>query len=117
VNIYIICPVRSASEEQTAEAQRYVEKLEKEGNTVFFPPRDVDQDHPDGARHIVEAELAAIASAHEVHIFWDKTSTGSHFDLGAALALNKPIKLIRSFVPDGTEKSYEKVIRAKEDSQ
>jgi nucleoside 2-deoxyribosyltransferase len=113
MNIYIICPVRSASEKQTAEAQRYVEQLEQEGHTVYFPLRDVDQDHPDGARHIVEAELTAIRQSHEVHIFWDKTSKGSHFDLGAALALGKPIRLIRSFIPDGADKSYEKVIRAK----
>jgi nucleoside 2-deoxyribosyltransferase len=113
MNIYIICPVRSASEEQIADARKHVETLEKEGHTVFFPPRDVDQDHPDGARHIVEAELAAIQQSHEVHIFWDKNSKGSHFDLGAALALGKPVKLIRSFIPDGADKSYEKVIRAK----
>jgi hypothetical protein len=113
LNIYIICPVRSASAGQTAAAMKHVELLEKEGHTVYFPPRDVNQDHPDGANHIVEAELAAIRESQEVHIFWDKSSTGSHFDLGAALALNKPIKLITSFVTDGPEKSYEKVIRAK----
>lgn len=50
--------------------------------------------------------------ADEVHIIWDVNSKGSHFDLGMAFALGKPIHLIEALQPDTEGKSYLKVIQA-----
>lgn len=108
-NIYIICPVRVASESQSSEILRYVLKLETERYEVFYPLRDAPQESETGLE-IVQTELEAIRKADEVHIFWDVNSKGSHFDLGMAIALRKPLRLISSFQKDIDGKSYEKVI-------
>ena len=112
MNVYIICPVRLATPETTVKVEEYVKKLETNGHEVFWPQRDVAQDS-DGL-HIVNVELDAIATADEVHVFWDKNSKGSHFDLGAAMALDKPVRLIHSFFEDDPKETYEKVIKLKE---
>ena len=46
-----------------------------------------------------------------VDIFWDKTSSGSHFDLGMAIMKNKPIKLVKTYQEDSAGKSYVKVMK------
>lgn len=90
MRIYIVCPVRiGVSKAATA----YVEKLEAQGHTVFYPPRDVDQHDPTGLS-ICTSERTAILNSDEVHTFYDARSQGIHFDLGMAFALNKPIKII-----------------------
>jgi len=112
MKVYLICPVRLATEHSTTFASSYVKRLEDNGHKVFWPQRDVNQSDPTGVK-IVETELDAIRDADEVHIIWNKNSVGSHFDLGAAMALNKPIFLAHSIYTDGDEKSYEKVIAIK----
>jgi len=110
MKIYLICPVRLSTPETAGVGKEYVQLAESEGHSVFYPLRNVEQaEWP--IWDIVDAEIEAIRTCDEVHIIWDATSRGSHFDLGAAMALGKPIKLIHSFLPDGPEKSYEKVIR------
>lgn len=108
MNVYIICPVRGMKNEYKPMMEGHVRDLEKYGHTVFYPPRDADQKAaPD---KLVESEILAIAEADEVHIFWDNNSYGSHFDLGVAMALSKPIQLVYSLV-SGSEHSYETVIK------
>jgi nucleoside 2-deoxyribosyltransferase len=110
MKIYLVCPVRNVTKEQIAEIDAYVEKIEKEGHEVHYPPRDVNQDDETGI-NIVEAHKNAMMECDRVDIFWDKTSTGSHFDLGMAFMSNKPIKLIRLYQEDSVGKSYVKVMK------
>lgn len=114
MKIYLICPVRMATEYTTDVAKYYVEKFESEGHAVFYPQRDVEQENDPTGLNIVETELQAIRECDAVYIIWNKDSKGSHFDLGAALALNKPVVLLKSIFPDPEGKSYEKVIKIKQ---
>lgn len=113
VNIYIICPVRNGTPPEVGE---HVAHLEAEGHRVHFPPRDVDQNDETGER-IVSEHFAAMRKADRVDVFWDSTSTGSHFDAGMAYALsttlvNGPdINFVHAFQEDREGKSYEKVLR------
>ena len=110
MRIYFICPVRRATNSTTQFAAGYVRKMEKEGHTIFWPQRDVNQKDPSGF-NIVMKERAAIKDADEVHIYWDNESKGSHFDLGMTIALDKRMVHVGSLVPDSSEKSYEKVMK------
>ncbi len=89
-NIYLIMPVRNADVNQHAACKAYCDTLESQGHIVHFPPRDAPQEDPTGAR-ICDVHRAAMERADEVHVLWDVESKGSHFDLGMAYALRKPI--------------------------
>ena len=108
--VYIICPVRNITQEQQKEIDEYVKKLEKEGISVHYPPRDVDQSDPLGF-DICSAHREALEESDEVHIFWDVNSKGSHFDLGMAFAFSKDVRLIQFYQNDNKGKSYLKVIK------
>jgi hypothetical protein len=109
LKVYIICPVRNAILQQTEGIGAYVAGLRREGHAVHFPVTDVPQDDPTGAA-ICRAHLAAMRDADEVHVFWDVSSFGSHFDLGMAYALGKRIVPVACYQPDGGSKSYWKVM-------
>jgi len=51
-------------------------------------------------------------SADIVYIVWDAESKGSHFDLGMAFAMHKPVFLVKALQPDPEGKSYLKVIKS-----
>ena len=98
---------------------RYVADLEKAGHKAHWPARgDTNQDDPVGLR-ICNDNLSAIKYADEIHIWWNKKSSGSLFDFGMAFALGKRIVLIN---PDlvwkiieeenrkGVIKSFNKVV-------
>lgn len=115
MKIYIICPVRNATPEQLAQQNDYRKKLESEGHSVFYPPRDAPQESKTGYE-IVESEAIAIIACDRIDIFWDITSKGEHFDLGmtymASKILGKKIiNIIKLYQPDPAEKSYMKVIK------
>ena len=111
MKIYIICPVRHASEDVTKRINDYVDKMEDEGHDVHFPPRDVEQNDPTGGYVICTKHGRAMYESDEVHIFWDRTSTGSHFDLGMAFFAQKRIRLVEVFGDDSEGKSYLKIIQ------
>jgi nucleoside 2-deoxyribosyltransferase len=90
MKIYLIMPVRLALVSAQIAANAYLKKLEAEGHSVHFPPRDAPQEDPTGQR-ICEVHRSAMEAADEVHVLWDIDSKGSHFDLGMAYALRKPI--------------------------
>lgn len=108
MKVYIICPVRRSTRKTTKLVSAYVEYLEQLGRDVFWPQRDVKQSL--SGTEIVKAELDAIRGADEIHILWDDKSLGSHFDLGATMAMNKPIRFVRTFRKSNARKTYEKVI-------
>lgn len=106
--IYLICPVRNGAA-HLSELANYVQGLERLGHTVHFPPRDVSQDDLTGA-NICAAHREAMQKANEVHVVWDVTSFGSHFDLGMAYALGKRIVAVDRIHPDAPGKSYWKAV-------
>lgn len=111
MKIYLICSVRNASPQAVMTAEAYVRELEAQGHTVHYPPRDVAQDDPSGAA-ICASHLAAMRQCDAVHVLWDVTSKGSHFDLGMAYALGTPLVPVRCDPEDTPGKSYWKVICA-----
>lgn len=111
--IYLICPVRNCSKEELTAIEKYVEKLESNGASVHFPPRDVCQDDDGCGMNICESHRKAMLNCDEVHVWWDVNSKGSHFDLGMAYMLQvfKPIKFVMSMPCEKTEhKSYTNVL-------
>jgi len=84
--IFVICPVRNADKATNEKILRYIERLEKQGHTVHWPPRDTDQSDPVGNK-ICLTNMTEIFKADEIHIWYDPASTGSHFDLGGVFML------------------------------
>lgn len=117
--IHIICPVRGITPEQKKEMEEYVKQLRADGHQVHYPPDSVDQTDPTGYR-ICAAHLASMTQADEVHLFWEISSSGSHFDLGMFFALRlilgvigkePKLVLVKNFQEDTPNKSYVKVIK------
>ena len=106
MNIYVLCPVRNGVPE---EARDYAIDMKARGHAVHFPPDDAPQDDPTG-NAICSVHLAAMKKCDRVDVFWDVTSKGSHFDLGMAYALGKPVQIMRLYQPDIEGKSYVKVM-------
>ena len=109
MKVYLICPVRCADPAVLERCAAYVESLERDGHTVHYPPRDVDQGDTTGLG-ICDAHLRAMEAADEVHVAWDVESKGSHFDLGMAFALRKDIRRVFTVHADTPGKSYWKVM-------
>ncbi|HTK60431.1 MAG TPA: hypothetical protein VL283_04510 [Candidatus Baltobacteraceae bacterium] len=80
-SVFLICPVRNASQEALDAANAYVADLETKGYSVHWPPRDTAQDDPVGLR-ICRDNGRALLAADEVHVWYDPASQGSVFDFG-----------------------------------
>lgn len=91
--IFLICPVRDANESQKNKMNQYIEQIEAQGNKIYYPARDTNQNDNIGFRICCD-NRKAIVEADEVHIFYDKTSQGSLFDLGMAFALNRNLTIV-----------------------
>ena len=109
MRIYLICPVRNCPAEISQFADDYVRRLESAGAQVHYPPRDVDQTDDGIGLAISQAHRAAMRECDEVHVIWDPTSFGSHFDFGMAFMLQAwrdvPI-VLASPVESTPNKSY-----------
>lgn len=120
--IFLICPIRFSPDEVQVKIEKYVKKKEDEGYIVHWPKRDTDQEDPRGTR-ICTDNLTAIYDADEIHIWYDKTSAGSHFDIGGlamlklVFGLDRKVVLVNPDAPDGQAKSFLKVIRDMEKMQ
>ena len=86
MKIYLIHKVRGASSDTIKFASEYVSRLEKVGHKVHFPLRDVEQN--DDSVAICKKHRDAMYNCDEVHVIWDESSIGSHFDLGMAYMLS-----------------------------
>lgn len=84
--IFFISPVRQATPEIVAECEQYVIQKRNEGHQVHYPRWDTDQNDVMGI-NICDTNLKKILEADEVHVWYHKTSTGIHFDLGAVYLL------------------------------
>lgn len=85
--LFLICPVRGATETEKENLNRLITEYENQGFDVHYPERDTNQDpHQNGVNtggyNICLQNASAIANAKNVSIFYNKTSTGSMFDLG-----------------------------------
>lgn len=116
MKIYILSPVRNVTPEQQNIIDNHVSRLELDSHDVYVPRYDVDQEDPTGF-DICSSHFCNMLKADRVDIFWDISSSGSHFDLGMAFACGKIVKLISAFSDDVEGKSYIKVIKEMESLQ
>jgi len=93
MKIFLICPVRIATDKEKIKLLDYVAMLETEGNSVYYPARDTCQVDKTGGFQICFDNRKAITEADEIHVFWSPESRGTLFDLGMAFALRKPLVL------------------------
>jgi hypothetical protein len=84
--IYIISAVRAANPQMRAALEAYADICEEAGHIVHLPHRDTNQEASE--LEICMENGAALQMADEIHVFYDQSSTGSHFDLGMAFMLD-----------------------------
>jgi hypothetical protein len=116
MKVHIICPVTNVTLVQQQEIDVYVGILQAQGHTVHNPRYAVNQNDPTGYE-ICKGHLTAMRQADEVHVFWDSTSKGSHFDLGMAFVLGKTVRVVKLYHPDIEGKSYVKVMEQMKEKQ
>ena len=105
--IFIICTIRSATQEYINKLESYVSELEDKGYKVYAPHRDTDQLAL--GYDICKQNMQGIIDADEVHIFYNSQSQGTHFDMGMAFALNKKIVIVENEeLTDG--KSFQRML-------
>ena len=92
--IFLICPVRKATEEQKKWIEDFVNRRYSEGYTIHGPHLHTRQVDLFGGFAICKQNAEAVASSQEVDLYYDQSSTGSVFDLGVAYALHKPLKVL-----------------------
>ncbi len=108
--IFMICPVRDATDEEKGFLQDYMSQLESQGHKVHYPPRDTNQDDPIGL-NICSENRQAIRDADEIHIYWTKKSKGTLFDIGMMFMAEKPVVLInRVDIEKTPHKSFQNVL-------
>ena len=92
--IFLICPVRNATNEQRKWIEEFVKAKYIEGYSIHAPHLHTRQIDLFGGYAICKQNAEAVASSQEIDIYYDQSSTGSVFDLGVAYALHKPLKLL-----------------------
>lgn len=108
MKIFVICPVRGGV---PPEVEAWVKDLESAGHKVHFPPRDTDQDDVTGYG-ICKQNMEAIKASDAVHIWYEPSSEGGHFDRGMAFVLDKKIFFINDAqVGPSVGKSFPNMIR------
>ena len=108
--VYLIHPVRKATQEQDILVKCYAEYLEKQGYLVFVPARDNPFEGRDRTgRNICLVNRAGTLKCDETHVIWSGDSTGSHFDLGMAFAFCKPLTIVHQEDTGGVQ-SFESMM-------
>ena len=92
--IFLICPVRNATEEQKKWIENFVLEKYNDGYTIHAPHLHTRQTDMFGGYSICLQNAKAVAESSEIDIYYDQKSTGSVFDLGVSYALGKPLKLL-----------------------
>jgi len=110
MKIYIVCPVAKITANERYKLDKYVKELESEGHKVHLPFRDTYQVSIGGGILQMAQNRKAIEGADEVHVFWNRSSEGSKFDIGMAYALRKPIVLINPVEIKIGQKTFENVL-------
>jgi len=84
-----LCPVRNATEEQKEKMKQYIKQLEDKNIQVFYPARDNPYEDTDRIGYqICITNFENYIESDEIHIFWDKNSSGTLFDLGGIFMMN-----------------------------
>lgn len=94
MTIFIICTIRSSTQEYLDKLEKYVSDLENKGTKVYAPHRDTNQMAL--GYEICKQNMQGIIDADEVHIFYNSKSQGTHFDMGMAFALGKKIIIVEN---------------------
>lgn len=94
--LFLICPVRSATEEQKKEIENFVAEKESEGLIIHAPHLHTVQHDLLGGYTICMQNANAVAASSEIDLYYDQKSAGSVFDLGVAYYLEKPLRLLNS---------------------
>lgn len=116
--VFIICPVREIKEEVKIKLTAYIMKLESEGHEVYWPYQDNPHQNTDKIGiSICEYNRKKMLMADEVHVWYDKNSTGSIFDIGMFFMFvhndfKKLVIINREDIVPTPEKSFENVILA-----
>jgi len=92
-SIFLICPVRDASDPINILIKNYVEEKKAAGFRVYYPKGDINQIISSGGIRICEDNRQAIENADEVHLWYDPSFWESQFYLGMAFALGKKVIL------------------------
>lgn len=92
--IFLICPVRNATDSQKKWIEEFVKEKYNDGYTIHAPHLHTVQSDLFGGYAICKQNANAVATSEEIDIYYDQSSTGSVFDLGVAYALNKPLVLL-----------------------
>ncbi len=92
--IFLICPVRNATEEQRKWIENFTQEKYNNGYIIHAPHLHTRQMDLFGGYAICKQNAEAIATSEEIDIYYDQSSTGSVFDLGVAYALHKPLKVL-----------------------
>ena len=89
--IFLICPVRNATDEQRKWIEEFVREKYNDGYTIHAPHLHTRQTDLFGGYAICMQNAKAVATSEEIDIYYDQSSTGSVFDLGVAYALHKKL--------------------------
>lgn len=109
-DIFLVSPVRNATEEETSRIRDFVGSLEERDMRVYWPMRDTNQKDDIGLR-ICTDNKCAMQNSVMVVVWYSKNSTGSIFDLGMAFSFGKAIRLANPHDVKPTEsKSFENVL-------
>ena len=92
--IFLICPVRNATDEQRKWIEDFVKEKYADGYIIHAPHLHTRQIDLFGGYAICRQNAEAVATSQEIDIYYDQSSTGSVFDLGVAYALHKPLRLL-----------------------
>ena len=106
---YVICPVRQVTGAELGVIRAFVLEKESEGDAVFWPYRDTEQDAK--AVDICGQNYIALFNSNIVDVYWNNKSKGSIFDLGMAFGMNKEMNLINE-VKVADYKSLEQLLVA-----
>ena len=92
--VFLICPVRNATEEQRRWIENFVVEMYNNGYVVHAPHLHTRQTDMFGGYAICRQNAEAVATSKEIDIYYSQSSTGSVFDLGVAYALHKPLLML-----------------------
>ena len=92
--LFLICPVRGASSAQQEIMEMYMKEMENKSYSIHIPHLHTVQTDILAGYTICLQNGIAIGESDTVHLYYDKSSQGSMFDLGMAYYLEKPLVLI-----------------------
>jgi hypothetical protein len=118
MKVLLISPVAMANDSENKAIVSYVKQLKDQGAEVHWPFYDTNQDDPTGGFQICRDNCQKILESDEIHIWYNETSGGSKFDMGAVFMLVEMLGLKKKIViandakvVDDKKKSFFKVFR------